>query len=212
MSRLPVPGDDSGTWGNILNDFLLVGHNSDGTLKLPDASTNTKGVVQLADDLAGSASAPRVVATHLNQPLPLDQGGTSASNRRDALNTLLPDQAGNGNRVLHTDGIDAAWVDVAEATPDASPTVKGKLRLSGDLAGDANTPTVVETHLNQPLPIGQGGTNANTANDAINNLLPSQDGNAGKVIQTDGANISWVTPQSFNPDDLQALIWMEVSP
>jgi hypothetical protein len=33
MSRLPTPGSDSGTWGAILNDFLSVEHNTDGTLK-----------------------------------------------------------------------------------------------------------------------------------------------------------------------------------
>lgn len=34
MSRLPKPGSDSGVWGNILNDFLLNEHNSDGSLKI----------------------------------------------------------------------------------------------------------------------------------------------------------------------------------
>ncbi len=33
MARLPVPNSDSGTWGGILNSFLLVEHNDDGTLK-----------------------------------------------------------------------------------------------------------------------------------------------------------------------------------
>lgn len=33
MSRLPTPGADNGTWGNVLNDFLQVEHNGDGTLK-----------------------------------------------------------------------------------------------------------------------------------------------------------------------------------
>jgi parallel beta-helix repeat protein len=33
MARLPNPGSDSGVWGSILNDFLSVEHNSDGTLK-----------------------------------------------------------------------------------------------------------------------------------------------------------------------------------
>ncbi|MGC1176518.1 MAG: glycosyl hydrolase family 28-related protein, partial [Candidatus Saccharimonadales bacterium] len=33
MSRLPIPGSDSGNWGDILNGFLSVEHNSDGTLK-----------------------------------------------------------------------------------------------------------------------------------------------------------------------------------
>jgi len=33
MTRLPNPGGDSGSWGAILNDFLSVEHNSNGTLK-----------------------------------------------------------------------------------------------------------------------------------------------------------------------------------
>lgn len=32
-SRLPSPGGDTGEWGGILNDFLLVSHNNDGSLK-----------------------------------------------------------------------------------------------------------------------------------------------------------------------------------
>lgn len=34
MTRLPNPGQDSGVWGSILNDFLALEHQSDGTLKL----------------------------------------------------------------------------------------------------------------------------------------------------------------------------------
>src|SRR5690242_6647096 len=33
MTRLPTPGGDDGTWGNVLNDFLGVEHNNDGTLR-----------------------------------------------------------------------------------------------------------------------------------------------------------------------------------
>jgi hypothetical protein len=33
MARLPNPGEDDGDWGNILNDFLRVSLNTDGTLK-----------------------------------------------------------------------------------------------------------------------------------------------------------------------------------
>lgn len=32
MSRLPQPGSDDGTWGSILNDYLSVSHNADGSL------------------------------------------------------------------------------------------------------------------------------------------------------------------------------------
>ena len=33
MARLPIPGSDDGTWGEILNNFLSIEHNSDGTQK-----------------------------------------------------------------------------------------------------------------------------------------------------------------------------------
>jgi hypothetical protein len=34
MTRLPTPGSDDGTWGNVLNDFLGVEHAIDGVLKI----------------------------------------------------------------------------------------------------------------------------------------------------------------------------------
>jgi hypothetical protein len=33
LARLPIPGSDDGTWGDVLNDYLAVEHNSDGSLK-----------------------------------------------------------------------------------------------------------------------------------------------------------------------------------
>ncbi len=56
--RLPIPGNDDGTWGNILNNYLSVAHNPDGTQI--DATSSAKGVIQLAGDLSGSAAAPNV--------------------------------------------------------------------------------------------------------------------------------------------------------
>lgn len=34
MARLPDPGKDDGVWGGVLNDFLSVEHNADGSLRL----------------------------------------------------------------------------------------------------------------------------------------------------------------------------------
>jgi hypothetical protein len=35
VARLPVPGSDNGAWGTVLNDYLSVEHNADGTLSHP---------------------------------------------------------------------------------------------------------------------------------------------------------------------------------
>lgn len=47
--------------------------------------------------------------------------------------------------------------------------------------------------LTAPLPIADGGTGQTTANAALNALLPTQTGNAGKALKTDGTNTSWST-------------------
>ena len=50
----------------------------------------------------------------------------------------------------------------------------------------------------QPLPISMGGTGQSTAPTAINALLPTQSNQSGKVLITNGTNVSWssvtVTP------------------
>ncbi len=58
--RLPVPGGDEETWGTILNDFLLVEHNTDGTLKAKTDGTLaplTNGKVSPSLLGSGAASA-----------------------------------------------------------------------------------------------------------------------------------------------------------
>jgi hypothetical protein len=41
------------------------------------------------------------------------------------------------------------------------------------------------------IPVANGGTGASTADGAVTNLLPSQTGNTGKYLTTDGTNTSW---------------------
>jgi len=65
---------------------------------------------------------------------------------------------------------------------------------------DAGDPTIVQpsnwndTHdLTGTVPITNGGTGAATANDGFNALAPSQTGNSGKYLTTDGTDTSWAT-------------------
>ncbi|MCA6454523.1 MAG: hypothetical protein IM584_00155, partial [Chitinophagaceae bacterium] len=44
-----------------------------------------------------------------------------------------------------------------------------------------------------PLSVANGGTGASSAAAGLNALLPPQTGNAGRFLQTDGTNVSWVT-------------------
>jgi hypothetical protein len=71
MARLPSPGSDNGVWGSILNDFLDVEHNADGTLKLRtdgtlDTKANVSTTVSAGTGLTGGGdlSANRTIAVN----------------------------------------------------------------------------------------------------------------------------------------------------
>ena len=57
MARLPQPGSDNGTWGDVLNDYLSESHNADGTLKdIPQAKiTNLSGTLATKADVSSLA-------------------------------------------------------------------------------------------------------------------------------------------------------------
>lgn len=59
MTRLPTPGSDENTWGDILNEFLSAAHKSDGTIK-DDIVTEAQlapGVVTKLNVVAGQQGA-----------------------------------------------------------------------------------------------------------------------------------------------------------
>jgi hypothetical protein len=49
MTRLPVPGHDVDEWGDLLNDFLRVEHEEDGTQKTLTISKGGTGAITAAD-------------------------------------------------------------------------------------------------------------------------------------------------------------------
>lgn len=56
--------------------------------------------------------------------------------------------------------------------------------------------TDLTTDVTGVLPIANGGTGQATANDAFNALIPSQIGNSGKLLTTNGTNTSWTVAGS----------------
>lgn len=117
MSRLPNPGSDDGTWGTILNEFLSVEHNVDGTLKvagsLGDKADDADTLHNTGNELVGGTktfSASPVV--------PTPSLGSHAANK--------------------------TYVDTAlsAGAPDATTSSKGIVQLAGDLGGSASNPTV----------------------------------------------------------------------
>jgi len=65
VARLPVPGSDTNHWGEVLNDYLEVAHNADGSLKdqavidgaLPKSGGTLTGPLTLAADPSSALQA-----------------------------------------------------------------------------------------------------------------------------------------------------------
>ena len=105
---------------------------------IADADASTKGKIQLAGDLAGTAAAPTVPGLALK------------ANAAD-VTAALALKANSANLTLSlATKADTAYVltKVAAATiADADATTKGKIQLAGDLGGTASAPTVPDLAL-----------------------------------------------------------------
>lgn len=73
-----------------------------GTYALPDATSSVTGGVRVTNDLAGSATSPTVVSTHLASALPVAQGGTGQASQQAAIDALTGTQS--AGKYLRSDG------------------------------------------------------------------------------------------------------------
>jgi len=89
------------------------------------------------------------------------------------------------NNTSATGNVSVGTIDLsATGTPSSTKFLKGNntwdsVSLTTDVSGI--------------LPIANGGTNASTASAAITNLLPSQAGQAGNFLKTDGTTATWAS-------------------
>jgi hypothetical protein len=140
----------------------------------------------------------------LGGTLSLTNGGTGATTQTGAANNILPSQAGNAGYILTTDASNTSWVSLGTVgltswsggttglTPSAATT--GAVTVSGTLA------------------LASGGTGATTQATAANNILPSQAGNAGEFLTTDGTNVSWSSAATDIPSGTTMLFMQAAAP
>lgn len=119
MARLPNPGSDENTWGTILNDYLSVEHNADGTLK----NAATKTYVDTAD-ITGPA------AVTLTDAATIATDASLGSHFRVTLggNRTL------GNPTNPTDGQKVMWEIIQDGTGSRTITLGGNFALGSDIS------------------------------------------------------------------------------
>src|SRR3990167_3333856 len=197
MARLPVPGSDDGTWGDILNEFLEVGHNSDGSLKsvvktsgkqtiggiktfssspqVPtpnssDDATNKDYVDSIAGGGATGATGPSGSAG--------TQGSTGATGPAGSDGTDGTDGATGATGSTGTDGTDGA---TGATGPTGGAGSQGSTGATGSTGGDGATGATGAGG-------GTGATGATGPGGATGSAGPSTVADNVFTLQDDGDN------------------------
>lgn len=92
--------------------------------------------------------------------------------------TPLPSQSGNSGKFLTTNGSAMSWGSIP-----SDSNKQDKITASGILKGN-----------------GSGGVSAAVAGTDYQTPLPSQSGNSGKFLTTDGTDLSWATASAGSDD------------
>lgn len=122
MTRLPQPGSDQGTWGNILNDYLSISHDSDGTIK-GGSVTEAKLDGGVQAKLNGAASNSAVVHNSGAETV----GGIKTFTSSPVVPTPS----------LSTQAANKSYVDTEVANATGDPA------MGGDLSGTASNAQLV---------------------------------------------------------------------
>jgi len=118
--------------------------------------------------------------------------------------------AGNASAPEVVKGNDTRLTDARIANGGNAATVTTNANLTGVVTSVGNATSIangaitnamlanagIATNVSGTVAIANGGTGATTAAAALNALLPTQTGQAGNMLVTDGTNTSWVVPSS----------------
>jgi hypothetical protein len=174
MARLPQPGGDVNSWGDVLNDYLTESHTSSGTLK-----ANVVGSTQLVDGSITEAKLDTALVTKVNSA-----GGAVAS------------VAGKTGAVtLNKSDVGLANVD---NTSDASKPVSTAVQTA--LNAKANTNDSRFTDLRTP--VDGSVTTAKLADASVTDAkLAAGQANSGQFLSYNGTSMLWTTVSSTTVSD-----------
>ena len=210
MARLPIPGSDENVWGDILNEFLRVSHEEDGTLKLVPVDRGGTGGTDTAsarynlglDQVDNTSDMDKPISAAVQAALDSKPGYDNLSSVATSGNyhdlREIPDQftpAPHSHPIEGVSGLKSALDSKANSSD------LGKVAFSNNYGDLDNTPEVPVDSVNNKT--GHVVLNTDDIDEGNNNLYYSSG-----LFDSDfaGANLANLNTKSYNDlDDLPAL-------
>ncbi len=177
--RFIAPKEGVSLWVN--DEDVFYNYNGSSWVTPSGAGTVTSVAVTTANGVSGSvanATSSAAISLTLGAITPSSVAATgsvtgsnlSGTNTGDQTITLTGDITGSGT------GSFATTIGAGKVTNNM---LAGSIDLTSKVTG--------------ALPIANGGTGQTSETNAINALLPTQTGNSGKVLSTNGTSTSWIS-------------------
>ncbi len=214
--RLPTPGGDDGTWGDVLNAFLEVAHNSDGSLlssavTAAGAYSKPGSGIPLSDLDNSTQTTINAVAAKYTKPV----GGIPSSDLDNATQTTLTSVAGKYTKPVG--GIPSSDLDNSTQTTISSVAGKYTKPIGGIPATDLDNSTQTTlTSVSGKYTLPGGGIPKTDLAAAVQTSLTAADnavqlaGDLGGTASTPTlAKIQGITVNGSSPGDGQVLTYSQ---
>ncbi len=210
--RITAAANGSGGGGGTVTSIAATGNNG---VTVSGSPITTSGTLTFG---LGNITPTSVAATGTIGGSNFS-GTSSGTNTGDQTITLTGDVTGSGTgsfaTALSTTGVAAGTYGSISQIPVFNVDAKGRISSVSNVSFTAGSGTVTSVNasggttgltftggpitlsgtltLGGTLAIANGGTGAATQAGAANAILPTQTGNSGKFLTTDGTNVSWTT-------------------
>lgn len=193
---LPTVGDVS--WGTVTTNYLVAV--STGTLQKSGGSFTLTAETDFGASYGLKSLYYKSRSSNVATAGQIRFATSDSISWRNTANNANLALTVNGSDQLTFNGVVIGASGIGTVSSVSVVGGSSKLSSSGSPITSTGTITmdVVEANLTLDniggtLSISKGGSGATTANAALNAFLPSQGGNSGKYLTTDGTNTSWAT-------------------